>query len=121
MKKSTVNILLIAGAAAAAWFIFTSMRKRRGSSVEAGSPIKISEKEYEEAEVVSETPKGGQLIKTGQSVVDVIKSLKRSPEKKQAAKARKVLRKQPKAKKAVQTFLSMPRVIRGFDEQIGLY
>ena len=118
MKKSTVNTLLILGAAAAAFFIFTSMRRRKRSSVEAGPTEKITEAEYEAATVeTGQAP----MIKTAQSVVDIVKSLKRSPEKKQAAKARKVLKKQPKAKKAIQTFLTMPRAVRGFDDTQVLF
>lgn len=110
MKKSTVNILLLAGAAAAAWFIFTSMRKKPKSSVEAGSPEKITEAEYEAATVEPAQP---QLIKQAQSVVDVIKSLKRTPEAKAAAQKRKALKKSPKAKAAVKSFLTMPKAVRG--------
>lgn len=118
MKKSTVNTLLIVGAAAAAFFIFTSMRRRRGSSVEAGPTEKITEEQYEAAEVVDSTPT---TKAAAPAILDVIKSLKRSPEKKAAAKARKALKKQPKAKKAVQTFLTMPRAIRGMDNISVLY
>ena len=117
MKKSTVNILLIAGAAAAAWFIFTSMRRKPKSSVEAGPTEKITEQQYEEAEVVTETPKP-ELIKTGQSVLSVIKSLKRTPAAKEAAKKRKALKKQPKAAAAIKTFLSAPRAVRGIDNDL---
>ena len=125
MKKSTVNTLLILGAAAAAWFIFTSMRRRPRSTVEAGPTEKITEAEYEAAEV---EPGQGPVIKTAQSVVDIVKSLKRSPEKKmqaklkrEAAQKRKFLKKQPKVKQAVQTFLTMPRAVRGFDDTQVLF
>ena len=93
MKKSTVNILLLAGAAAAAWFIFTSMRRKPKSTVEAGPTEKITEAEYEAAPTAE--PK---LIKTAQSVVDIVKSLKRSPEKKAAAKQKRLVKKAARQK-----------------------
>lgn len=103
MKKGTVNILLIAGAAAAAWFIFTSMRRRRGSSVEAGPTIKQTESEFiQEAEMAPDQPT---FVKSAQSVVDIFKGLKRAPEAKAAAQAkrasRKVARKEKRAAKKV--------------------
>jgi hypothetical protein len=130
MKKGTVNILLIAGAAAAAWFIFTSMRRRRGSSVEAGPTIKQTEAEFiQEAEMAPDQPT---FVKSAQSVVDIFKGLKRAPEAKAAAQAkragrkeamqkRRVLKKSPKAKAAVKQFLTMPKAIRGIDDISVLY
>lgn len=118
MKKSTINTLLIVGAAAAAFFIFTSMRRRSRSTVEAGPTEKITAEEFEAAEVVESTP---MTKPAAPAILDIVKSLKRSPQKKAAAKARKVLKKQPKAKKAVQTFLTMPRAVRGFDDISVLY
>lgn len=117
MKKSTVNTILLVGAAAAAWFIFTSMRKRRGSSVEAGSPIKQTEGEYEAeyAEVVQ--PKQTVL----DTVKNVLQTIKRSPEKKAAVQKKKALKKSPKASAAVKSFLNMPKAIKGFDNCTGLY
>lgn len=85
MKKGTLNTILILGAAAAAFFIFTSMRRRR-SSVEAGPTEKITEAEYEAAEV---EPAGGGVVKTAQSVIDIVKSLKRTSEQKAAAARKK--------------------------------
>jgi hypothetical protein len=115
MKKGTVNTLLILGAAAAAFFVFTAMRRRR-SSVEAGSPIKITEEEFQTAEVV--TP---EIVKPKTTVLDIVKSLKRSPEKKEAAKKRKALKKQPKAQAAIKTFLTAPRAVRGMDDVTVIY
>ena len=99
MKKGTMNTILILGAAAAAFFIFTSMRRRRGSSVEAGPTIKQTEADFfEEAEMAPEQPK---LIKTAQSVVDIFKGLKRAPEAKAAAQAKRATKKAArKAKRA---------------------
>ena len=100
MKKGTVNTLLIVGAAAAAWFIFTAMRKRRGSSVEAGPTIKQTEAEFY-ADVVEEAPAQPTFVKGAQSVIDIFKGLKRTPEKKAAAQAKKATRKATRqAKKA---------------------
>jgi hypothetical protein len=118
MKKSTINTLLIVGAAAAALVIFMSMRRRRGSSVEAGPTEKITEAEFEAATV---EPGQAPVIKTAKSVVDVIKSIKRTPEAKAAAQKRKALKKSPKAKAAVKTFLSMPKAVRGIDDISVLY
>jgi predicted hotdog family 3-hydroxylacyl-ACP dehydratase len=115
MKKSTVNTILLVGAAAAAWFIFTSMRRRRGSSVEAGSPIIQSEREFE-ADFEEVKPKQTVL----DTVKNVLQTIKRSPEKKSAAQKRKTLRKDPKAAAAVKSFLNLPK-IKGFDNNIGLY
>ena len=117
MKKGTVNTLLILGAAAAAFFVFTSMRRRR-SSVEAGSPIKITEEEFETAEVVTPEVVKPKVTAT---VLDIVKSLKRSPEKKEAAKKRKALKKQPKAQAAIKTFLTAPRAVRGMDDVTVIY
>jgi hypothetical protein len=88
MKKSTVNTILLVGAAAAAWFIFTSMKKRRGSSVEAGSPIKQTEAEFEAeyAEVVKPKPSVLDTVK------NVLQTIKRSPEKKTAAQKKKAVK-----------------------------
>lgn len=97
MKKGTVNTILIVGAAAAAWFIFTSMRKRRGSSVEAGPTIKQTEAEFYAEEVPAQP--GAAVVKTAKSVVDVFKSLKRTPEAKAAAQTRKAARKAKRASK----------------------
>lgn len=90
MKKQTTTLLII-GAAAAAWFIFTSMRKRRGSIVEAGPTIKQTAEEFE-----AETPQPPAIVKTAQSVLDIFKTLKRSPEKKAAAVSKKQLKKATK-------------------------
>jgi len=112
MKKSTVNTILLVGAAAAAWFIFTSMRKRGGSSVEAGSPIKQTESEFEAdyAEVVKPADS------TKPSVLDTVKNvlqvIKRSPEKKAAAQAKKATKKAAKLAK---------KKVAGFDSCSGLY
>ena len=126
MKKNTVTTLLIVGAAAAVYFIMRSRRKGFKSSVEALSPIKITEEEYEAA--VTEEPAEATFTKGAQTVVDIFKKLKRSPEKrleaqqrKKAGKARKVLKKNPKADVAVTKFLSMPRVMRGVDDISVLY
>lgn len=118
MKKSTVNTLLIVGAAAAAFFIFTSMRRRRGSSVEAGPTQKITAEEFEAAEVVESTPT---TKPAAPAILDIVKSLKRSPEKKAAAMKRRALKKQPKAAAAVKSFLTMPRAVRGMDDISVLY
>jgi hypothetical protein len=91
MKKQTTTLLII-GAAAAAWFIFTSMRKRRGSSVEAGPTIKQTAEEFE-AETPQQPPA---IVKTAQSVLDIFKTFKRSPEKKAAAVSKKQLKKATK-------------------------
>ena len=117
MKKSTVNTLLIVGAAAAALFIFTSMRRRR-SSVEAGPTEKITAEEFEAAEVVETAPVRKPVAP---AILDIVKTLKRSPEKKAAAKARKALKKQPKAQAAVRSFLTMPKAVRGMDDISVLY
>ena len=103
MKKGTVNTLLILGAAAAAFFIFTSMRRRRGSSVEAGPTIKQTEAEFlQEAETAPDQPK---FVKGAQSVIEIFKGLKRAPEAKAAAQAkrasRKAARKEKRAAKKV--------------------
>jgi hypothetical protein len=115
MKKSTVNTILLVGAAAAAWFIFTSMRRRRGSSVEAGSPIIQTEREFE-ADFTEVKPKQTVL----DTVKNVLQTIKRSPEKKAAAQKKKALKKNPKAAAAVKSFLNMPK-IKGFDNCSGLY
>lgn len=99
MKKSTVNTLLIVGAAAAAWFIFTAMRKRRGSSVEAGPTIKQTEAEFE-AEVVPEAPAQPTFVKGAQSVIDIFKGLKRTTEQKAAAERKKAMRIEARSKRA---------------------
>lgn len=116
MKQKTLNIVLIAGAAVAAWFVFSSMRKRKKSSVEAGSPIKQTEGEYEAeyAEVVK--PSGSGVTETTKSVLDVIKSLKRTPEQKAAALTRKTTRKAVKAQKK-----ATRKKVAGFDQCSGLY
>jgi hypothetical protein len=112
-----MNYVLIAGAAVAAWFIFTSMKKRRGSSVEAGSPIKQTEGEFEAeyAEVVK--PSGSGLTDTTKSILDVFKSLKRTPEQKASAQAKKSARKSVKAQKRS----LKKKKVSGFDDMIGLY
>ena len=112
MKKNT---LLFVGIAAAA-VLFLAMRRRRGSSVEAGSPIIQTEGEFEAeyAEVVK--PKLNVL----DTVKNVLQTIKRSPEKKAAAQKKKALKKNPKAAAAVKSFLNMPK-IKGFDNCSGLY
>jgi len=112
MKKNT---LLFVGIAAAA-VLFLAMRRRRGSSVEAGSPIIQTENEFEAeyAEVVK--PKLNVL----DTVKNVLQTIKRSPEKKAAAQKKKALKKNPKAAAAVKSFLNMPK-IKGFDNCSGLY
>jgi len=112
MKKNT---LLFVGIAAAA-VLFLAMRRRRGSSVEAGSPIIQTEREFEAeyAEVVK--PKLNVL----DTVKNVLQTIKRSPEKKAAAQKKKALKKNPKAAAAVKSFLNMPK-IKGFDNCSGLY
>ena len=122
MKKSTVNTILLVGAAAAAWFIFTSMRpgakgrsEKRGSSVDAGSPITQTEEEFE-ADFEEVKPKLNVL----DTVKNVLQVIKRSPEKKAAAQKKKALKKNPKAAAAVKSFLNLPK-IKGFDNNIGLY
>jgi len=117
-KKTNYNTLLIVGAAAAAYFLLVAMRRRR-SSVEAGSPIKISEEEFTTAEVIEPTPTVKPMRPT--AVLDIVKSLKRSPEKKAAAQKRRALKKQPKAAAAIKTFLSTPRAVRGMDDISVLY
>jgi len=115
MKKNT--LLFVGIAAAAAWFIFSSNKpKRRGTIVDAGSPIIQTEGEFEAdyAEVVK--PKLNVL----DTVKNVLQTIKRSPEKKAAAQKRKALRKDPKAAAAVKSFLNLPK-IKGFDNNIGLY
>lgn len=116
MKKRTMNIVLIAGAAVAAWFLFTSMRKRRGSSVEAGSPIKQTEAEYEAEYVEVGPPTGSPLTEGTKSILEVIKSVKRTPEQKAAAQAKKTARKSVKAQKK-----AVKKKVGGFDDFIGLY
>ena len=116
MKKRTMNIVLIAGAAVAAWFLFTSMRKRRGSSVEAGSPIKQTEDEYEAEYAEVGPPTGSPLTECTKSILEVIKSLKRTPEQKTAAQAKKMARMSVKAKKK-----AVKKKVGGFDDMIGLY
>ena len=111
MKKNT---LLFVGIAAAAVF-FLAMRRRRESSVEAGSPIIQSEREFE-ADFTEVKPKLNVL----DTVKNVLQTIKRSPEKKSAAQKRKALRKDPKAAAAVKSFLNLPK-IKGFDNNIGLY
>lgn len=111
MKKGTVNTILLIGAAAAAWYIFTSMRKRRGSSVEAGSPIKQTESEFE-AEYAQVVKPGSGVADSAKSVLDVIKSFKRTPEQKAAALAKKATKKAAKAAK---------RNVAGFDNIPVLY
>ena len=97
MKKGTVNTILILGAAAAAWFIFTSMRRRRGSSVEAGPTIKQTEAEfYADTEMAPAQPK---VIEAAKSVVDIFKGLKRAPEVKAAAQAKRASRKEARQTK----------------------
>ena len=98
-----MNTILILGAAAAAWFIFTSMRRRRGSSVEAGPTIKQTEAEFiQDAEMAPAQP---EFVKSAQSVVEIFKGLKRAPEAKAAAQAkrasRKAARKEKRAAKKV--------------------
>jgi len=112
MKKNT---LLFVGIAAAA-VLFLAMRRRRGSSVEAGSPIIQTEGQFEAeyAEVVK--PKLNVL----DTVKNVLQTIKRSPEKKAAAQKKKALKKNPKAAAAVKSFLNMPK-IKGFDNCSGLY
>lgn len=112
MKKNT---LLFVGIAAAA-VLFLAMRRRRGSSVEAGSPIIQSEREFEAeyAEVVKPKPTVLDTVK------NVLQTIKRSPEKKAAAQKKKALKKNPKAAAAVKSFLNMPK-IKGFDNCSGLY
>lgn len=117
MKKSTLNIVLIAGAAAAAYFLITAMRRRPRSSVEAGPTEKITAEQYEAAEVVDQPAPGVNPVQP-QAILNVIKSLKRSPAAKEAAKKRKALKKQPQAAAAIKTFLNMPRAVRGFDDVI---
>lgn len=126
MKKNTVTTLLIVGAAAAIYLIMRSRRKNFKSSVEALSPIKITEEEFEAA--VTEEPAEATVTKGAQTVVDIFKKLKRSPEKrleaqqrKKAGKARKVLKRQPQAQAAVKSFLTMPRAVRGVDDISVLY
>jgi hypothetical protein len=111
MKKNT---LLFVGIAAAA-VLFLAMRRRRGSSVEAGSPIIQSEREFE-ADFTEVKPKLNVL----DTVKNVLQTIKRSPEKKAAAQKKKVLKKNPKAAAAVKSFLNLPK-IKGFDNNIGLY
>lgn len=111
MKKNT---LLFVGIAAAA-ILFLAMRRRRGSSVEAESPIIQSEREFE-ADFEEVKPKQTVL----DTVKNVLQTIKRSPEKKTAAQKRKALRKDPKAAAAVKSFLNLPK-IKGFDNNIGLY
>jgi hypothetical protein len=97
MKKNTVNFLLIAGAAAAAFFIFTSMRRRRGSSVEAGPTIKQTEAEFiQDTEMAPAQP---EFVKGAQSVVEIFKGLKRAPEAKAAAQAKRATRKAARKEK----------------------
>lgn len=112
MKKNT---LLFVGIAAAA-VLFLAMRRRRGSSVEAGSPIIQTEGQFEAeyAEVVK--PKLNVL----DTVKNVLQTIKRSPEKKAAAQKKKALKKNPKAAATVKSFLNMPK-IKGFDNCSGLY
>jgi hypothetical protein len=119
MKKNT---LLFIGIAAAA-VLFLAMRRRRGSSVEAGSPIIQSDREFE-ADFEEVKPKQTVL----DTVKNVLQTIKRSPEKKAAAEKkkaaaqkRKALRKDPKAAAAAKSFLNMPKIIKGFDNNIGLY
>lgn len=116
MKKNTI---LLIGGLAAAYFIFVAMRRRRGSSVEAGPTEKITAEQFESAEVIETAP----AVKPMQpkTVIDVIKSLKRAPEKKAAAQKRKALKKQPKTAAAVKSFLKMPRAIKGMDNISVLY
>ena len=111
MKKNT---LLFVGIAAAA-VLFLAMRRRRGSSVEAGSPIIQSEREFE-ADFEEVKPKQTVL----DTVKNVLQTIKRSPEKKAAAQKKKALKKNPKAAAAVKSFLNMPK-IKGFDNCSGLY
>ena len=119
MKKNTLNIVLIAGAAAAAYFIITAMRRRPKSIVEAGPTEKITAEQYEAAEVVDQDP-GVKPVKP-QAILDVIKTIKRSPAAKEAAKKRKALKKQPKAAAAIKSFLNMPKAVRGFDDYNVIY
>jgi len=94
MKKGTINTILILGAAAAAFFIFTSMRRRRGSSVEAGPTIKQTEEEF--IQDIQTAPDQPTFVKGAQSVIDIVKGLKRAPEKKAAAQAKRASRKATK-------------------------
>jgi hypothetical protein len=66
------------------------MRRRRGSSVEAGPTIKQTETEFfEEAETAPAQPR---VIETAKSVLDIFKELKRTPEEKAAAQEKRASR-----------------------------
>lgn len=110
MKKQTLNIILIAGAAAAAFFIISRMRRKLKSSVFADSPIKMTEKEYEEAEVIDQGPTVKSVQPT--AIIDVLKKLKRTPEQKAAAQQRKLARKKKRTDQ---------KAVTGFDDISVLY
>lgn len=93
MKKQTLNTLLLIGVAGAAAFYFFKMMKKR-SKVEAGPTEKLTEEEFYGAETYEPPP--GQLIPGPKSILEIIQTLKRTPEQKKAAQERKKLRKQKK-------------------------
>ena len=113
MKKGTVNTLLIVGAAAAAFFLFTAMRRRRGTTVEAGPTEIITQEEFEQAEVFDTAP----TVKP-MAILDVIKSLKRTPEQKQAQKQKRAEKKQARTEKRA---LKKQKAIKGMDDVTVIY
>jgi hypothetical protein len=94
-KKNLVTYGLIAAGVVAAILIIRKMNKsKKRSSVEAGAPIVQSEDEFiEDARVVKEEPT---FVKGAQSVIDIFKGLKRTPEAKAAAQAKRTTRKATK-------------------------
>lgn len=100
MKKNT--LLFVGLAAVAAFFVIKELRRRREagprSTVEAGPTETITEAEYEAApELVKPAAQAPQTI------LEVIKTLKKTPEQKTAALARKQARKAKRQTKKSQS------------------
>ena len=112
MKKQTLNIILIAGAAAAAFFLLSKMRKKKlVTSRDYGPLEKMTEEEYESAEVI-EQPKTEIKPVQPTAIIDILQKLKRTPEQKAAAQQRKLARKKKRAD---------AKLIKGVDDISVLY